>query len=188
MRRGFKAEAERIAEFTRMELNLRTLDPLNPPALAQHLEIPVIGLLSMRNLPKATDFVNYFSNVDPETFSAVTVFRGYKRIIVHNDSHHPNRQASNISHELSHCLLEHEPTSLIGSDGQRQWNRDLEDEATWLGAALLVPREAAVMLMKRGGDADSIATRFGVSRELCEWRLRQCGVYAQLSRFRARYE
>lgn len=187
MKRGFKAEAERIAASTRKELGIRTLDPFDPLCLAQHLAIPVVGLLAMRKLGTA-GFVNFFSKVDQETFSAVTVFRGYHRLIVHNDSHHPNRRASNISHELSHCLLEHEPTSLIGSDGQREWNRELEDEATWLAAALLLPREAAVTLMKRGHDAEAIAIHFGVSKPLCEWRLRKCGVYAQLSRLRAHSE
>jgi hypothetical protein len=39
---------------------------------------------------------------DRESFSAVTIIDGYRRRIIHNDSHHLLRQASNIAHELGH--------------------------------------------------------------------------------------
>jgi Zn-dependent peptidase ImmA (M78 family) len=82
-------------------------------------------------------FSHYFSAIDPNSFSAVTIFVGnYRRLIVYNENHHPHRQASNIAHEISHTLLEHVPTAIVGSNGQRFWVSEMEQEANWLGAAL----------------------------------------------------
>jgi Zn-dependent peptidase ImmA (M78 family) len=68
------------------------------------------------NHVQRTSFLRYFSQIDTDSFSAVTVFRGYRRLIVHNENHHPHRQASNLAHELSHTLLEHEPSPVSESE------------------------------------------------------------------------
>ena len=44
LRKGFKAEAASLAKEVRKELGLKPLDRLDPFALAQHLEIPVLAL------------------------------------------------------------------------------------------------------------------------------------------------
>ena len=100
----------------------------------------------------SSDFRHYFSATDPDSFSAVTIFvSNYRRMIVHNENHHLHRQASNTSHEISHTLLEHVPTAIVGSNGQRFWDSEMEQEANWLGAALLVPREGALELARGWG-------------------------------------
>jgi Zn-dependent peptidase ImmA (M78 family) len=143
VKRGFKAEAERIATDTRLELGLKCTDRLDPIDLAKHLEIPVVTMKELElHYGGRSNFRHYFSATDPDSFSAVTIFvSNYRRMIVHNENHHPHRQASNISHEISHTLLEHVPTAIVGSNGQRFWDSEMEQEANWLGAALLVPRE-----------------------------------------------
>jgi len=134
VKRGFKAEAERIATDTRLELGLKCTDQLDPIELAQHLEIPVVAMGELESHHSGrSDFSHYFSATDPDSFSAVTIFVGnYRRIIVHNENHHPHRQSSNISHEISHTLLEHVPTAIVGSNGQRFWDSEMEQEANWL--------------------------------------------------------
>src|SRR4030095_9462634 len=94
--------------------------------------------------------IGHFHNSARETFSAVTVVLGSRRLIVVNDSHAATRQASNLAHELGHVVLEHEPHRLVIQNGCRVWNSEMENEATWFGGALLVPREAA-LLVARGG-------------------------------------
>ena len=187
MKRGFKAEAERIASEVRGELRLGLRDRLDPTQLASHLAIPV---LTMRSLPSpngVASFVTYFSSIDSESFSAVTVVVGRRRIIVHNENHHPNRQASNLTHEISHTLLEHAPNAVVAANGQRFWDAELEEEATWLGAALLVPRDGALRMLRSGRGVDEIATHYGVSEQLCRWRITQTGVLHQLQRARKWY-
>jgi Zn-dependent peptidase ImmA (M78 family) len=189
VKRGFKAEAERIATITRMELGLKCTDRLDPIDLAKHLEIPVVTMkeLALRYGGKS-NFSHYFSATDPDSFSAVTIFvSNYSRMIVHNENHHPHRQSSNIAHEISHTLLEHAPTAIVGSNGQRFWDSDMEQEANWLGAALLVPRDGALELIRGGATAVEISTHYGVSGSLGTWRVAQTGIYQQLERTRRRY-
>ena len=184
MKRGFKAEAERIATDTRLELGLRRTDRLDPMNLAKHLEIPVLTMTELlSHCNGSADFVDYLSYTEPDSFSAVTIFvRKFRRMIVHNETHHPHRQASNISHEISHTLLEHAPTAIVGSNGQRFWNSEMEQEATWLGAALLVPRQGALQLARDGATATEIAAHYAVSESLCSWRVAQTGILQQLER------
>src|ERR1035437_6141257 len=101
-RRGFKTEANEIVAEVRTELGLTLYNRLDPPALAQGLRVPILGL---------TDFLSqgpgdqHLLCVEPEVFSAVTVFAGSQRTIVHNDAHAVTRQRSNVCHELAHALL-----------------------------------------------------------------------------------
>jgi Zn-dependent peptidase ImmA (M78 family) len=185
VKRGFKAGAERIADETRAELRLNDAESLDPLLLAKHLCVPVLTMAQLAAVAPGNSFNRYFSVVDLDTFSAVTVFRGTKRLIVHNEHHHPNRQASNLSHELSHILLEHPPTALAGKDGRRHWNPEVEEEAAWLGAALLVPRSGILRMVKARCSVIQIAASYGVSESLCVWRIRQSGVHQQAERWRA---
>jgi len=187
MRRGFKASSERIAAELRSELGLTVVGRLDPMQLADYLAIPVLTIGQLAVDTRTDGFAKYFTESDPDSFSAVTIFRGYRRIIVHNESHHPNRQASNLAHELSHSILEHGPAPVADAGGQRYWDPEVEAEASWLGAALLVPREGALALLKRNWSLQRIATHFGVSDSLCQWRIRQTGVVLQVKRFRTIY-
>ncbi len=184
MKWGFKSNAEDIATEIRAELNLDTDDRLDVLKLAEHLAIPIFTIRQIAKLVPRDSFAHYFSAVDTDSFSAVTVFHGYKRFIVHNENHHPNRQASNLAHEISHSLLEHLPTPIAGRDGRRYWNSEVEQEANWLGAALLIPRAGALEMFKSNRTLAQIATNFGVSESLCQWRIRQSGIDKQVERWR----
>jgi IrrE N-terminal-like domain len=107
MRRGFKTQANQIAREVRGELGLGPTDPLDPWKLAAFLDIPVIGLTDLA--AAVPDAVHHFQQIEPGAFSAATVFAGTQRLIVHNDTHSPARQASNVTHEGAHGLLLHEP-------------------------------------------------------------------------------
>lgn len=166
---GFKTEANDIARDIRAELGLKLADPLDPWALAQHLEIPVIGLSSYgTDAPRA---VEHFGQTDLMAFSAVTVFHGTRRVIVHNDAQPRGRQANNLAHEISHGLLQHPPTPALNEQGCRNWNKDVEDEAAWLGAALLVSEEAALSVARKRVPLNEAAETYGVSVEVMRMRL-----------------
>jgi Zn-dependent peptidase ImmA (M78 family) len=178
---GFvKSHVNVIAVATRTELGLGKLDPMNPLLLADFLEIPVLGLSSLQ--PREPAGVNHFLTEDPNAFSAVTVFDGPKRLIVHNDTHAPGRQASNIAHELSHGLLQHAPTPALNSSGCRDWDQVVEDEAQWLAGALLITEDAAVWSVRKGLDIQQIADQFGVSVEMARWRVNMTGAVKRASR------
>jgi Zn-dependent peptidase ImmA (M78 family) len=180
LRRGFKAEAERIASEIRTELSLNSTSRLDPHSLAAHLEIPVLKIRDCARLAEDSTSLKHLTHVDPDSFSAITVFIGTRRYIIHNEAHAPTRQANDIVHEIAHCLLEHPPSPVTDHRGCRCWNKTLEDEANWLAGALLVPREGALALARSGLTLEQIATNLGVSEQLCRWRIHQTGVAHQL--------
>ena len=184
LRRGFKTEAEALAKEVRVELGLAKLDRLDPHHLADHLEIPVVEL---SDLPEDLPGAQHFLSVEREAFSAVTVFRRRRRVIVHNDSHSPARQNSNLTHELSHGLLLHESAPALDSvTGCRNWNDTNEREATWLGGVLLVTDGMAMAIARGRLTREQARERFGVSEDMLKWRLGMTGAIKRVERERAR--
>lgn len=117
-----------------------------------------------------------FLGEDRSSFSAVTVPVGLITAIVHNDSHHPYRQRSNICHELAHCFLGHQCTPPLTPVGERTHDGGIEAEANFLAGALLIPNEAAIHIMEKG--LSSIAQGlYGVSRPMLDFRLRISGAH-----------
>jgi Zn-dependent peptidase ImmA (M78 family) len=182
-RRGFKTEANELAAEIRSELGLDALDPLDPQVLAAWLEIPIVPLSDFLQEAPA---VRHLLRVETDAFSAVTVFAGSERTIVHNDAHASTRQRSNLSHELAHALLLHPKTPALDNKGCRHWNQDIEDEASWLAGVLLVP-EAATMAIARGRwTRPGAAQHFGVSEAMIQYRLNSTGALKRTQRARAR--
>lgn len=181
-RRGFKSEAHSIATEIRAELDLRPLDRLDPWRLAEHLEIPIHSLSEFR--VRRPGAVSYLLSIEPESFSAMTVFKGRQRLIVHNDAHNRSRQANDIVHELAHAILMHPPTPAINDRGCRNWNQDIEDEAQFLSGALLVTPEAAIRTIQNGLSLPMAAERYGVSPSLMQYRINVTGARKRVERLR----
>lgn len=169
LRRGIKAEANRIALRIRDRMGLRPTDPLDPFEVCTHLDIPVIRLSEI-------DSCSPFLRGESSAFSAVTVPCGHETAIVHNDSHHPYRQRSNICHELAHCFLGHECTPPLTENGERVRDGGIEGEANFLAGSLLIPNEAALHIV-RNGLAPSAQRLYGVSQPMLTYRLRVSGAH-----------
>ncbi|MFF7473400.1 ImmA/IrrE family metallo-endopeptidase [Streptomyces sp. NPDC008092] len=180
-RRGFKTEANSLALEVRSELHLGALDRLDPFVLADHLAIPVIDLSSMAT---ASQGAVHLLTREPDAFSAVTVFAGLKRTIVHNDGHSKGRISSNITHEASHGLLHHRPTPALDDRGCRLWDQDIEDEAQFLAGALLVSEDAALAVARGRFTKPEAAVRFGVSEKMIQYRLNMTGAVGRVERAR----
>ena len=159
---------------------MSTAAPLDPWKLAEHLAIPVVGISTMA--AEARTAVVRLTKIDPSSFSAVTVFRGYKRMIVVNDAHSRRRQASDLAHELAHCLLLHEPRPAFDGDGVRAWDEDEEDEADWVAGALLVSDEAAVAIVRRGLSIRDATRLYGVSVRMMQFRINVTGAHKRVER------
>ena len=166
--RGFKAEANRIAVRVRANMGLSPTDPINPEKICEHYDI---RLLKLSEIDPDSPFLDDDKSSE---FSAVTVPVGLHTSIVHNDSHHPNRQRSNICHELAHCFLGHKCTPPLTEKGERARDGGLEAEANFLGGALLIPDEAAKYIVRNGLTlkAESL---YGVSPGMLKWRLQVSG-------------
>jgi Zn-dependent peptidase ImmA (M78 family) len=182
LRRGFKTESNGLVREVRKELGIGLFDRLDPFALANHLGVPVTGLSQLILL--APD-ISYFIEVEKNAFSAVTVFNGSYRTIVHNDAHSAPRQNSNLAHELAHAILLHRPMVALDDSGCRYWNQDIEDEATWLGAALLVPEEMTLRIARGYCTSNDAAWNLGVSKAMITFRLNATGAARRVERERS---
>lgn len=180
MKRGFLTLANAIGSDTRRELGVGSADRFDPWALAAHLEIPVWKLSDLSGCSAA---VTHFTTADSGGFSGLTVFHGTKRCIVINDAHSPARQASDLAHELAHCLLEHEPAPAMDENGCRQWDAGMEEEAVCLAGILLVSEEAALLIARRGWTMEEAAERYCVSVLLIRWRLNKTGAKKRVARY-----
>lgn len=178
LRRGFKTEANDLALEVRAELLLSPHSPLCPFQLAESLCIPVFTLKTLAAMdPDVSCSVQVLLRAHRSEFSAITVFHGRKRCVVHNDSHAPVRRRANVAHEIAHALLNHPPHPLLCSSGQRKYESALEEEANWLGPVLLVPNEAARWAMARRMNIAHAAEHFEVSEDLMNFRFRMSGAW-----------
>lgn len=178
-RRGFKTEAVATADEIRRDFGLGPMDALKPRDLAEDLLIPIWELSEFLG---SGVHIQHLFDVEPELFSAVTVFNGPKRTIVHNDAHSPARQASNLAHELAHGLLHHPPTPAIDDKGNRNWNQDIEDEAGYLGGALLVTETATLAIARNQITRQQAALDLGVSMKMIQFRLNCTGAMKRAER------
>jgi hypothetical protein len=185
---GFKTEAERIAAEARKELGLNPTDRLDLMKLADQWGIPVHSFHKLAEFGLKADSLQCLCGGEDDPLSGITLFDKHRRFIFINDRRAKTRQASDLAHELGHCLLEHEPQALDNGEGQRLWNREMEEEATWLGAALLIPAEGAFDLMRNNLTIDQLASHYGVSNKYCEMRVYAGGIKAHVDRWAARRE
>lgn len=173
LRRGFKAEARRLALEVREELGLGAFTPLDPYALASLYGIEVHDL-SEPTLPPAA--VRHFTGVSPGSFSAALVAVGTGSVIIENHVHGLLRRRSTLAHEMAHVLLEHEFGVLVSDGGECLASSPVaEREAAELSGELLIPTAATrVAAFRRWTDA-SVARYFRVSGAMARWRMNVTG-------------
>ena len=170
---GFKAQANRIALGLRSQFGLSETDPLGPRDVFPLFSIPVLALSHFRAAcpDEASQLLSGSSG-----FSAMLLSVGNgQRLVIHNDSHSPVRQSSNLAHELGHVLLVHPPEAVCTGDLGRESDSRAEAEAAYLGGCLLVSNEAAHRLAALRVDIGSAARRYGVSEDMIRYRLRVSG-------------
>ncbi len=185
MRRGFKSECESLAAAVRAELGLDTRAVLKPRDIAAHLNIPVHPVSCLRGIAPE---IAHVTSEARHVLSALTIFPDWPqqhRLIIFNDANAPERQTSDIAHELSHGLLMHEPRNAIVG-GCRDYVKQEEDEAAWLSGCLLVPRDAAFSVAMAGRPLQDAAAEYGVSLDMMRMRLNVTGATKVALRTRGR--
>lgn len=183
MRRGFKAEAERIALEVREALGIAAKAPIDPWAYASHLGVVVLDFGTLGLTP---EHCQQLLKIDPDSWSGLTLKDGGRHFVVINPEHPRPRQCNTMMHELAHITLKHiakrVDVSATGLMLLSDYPADQEDEADWLAAAVLLPRDALQHYRSQGWTSDQICQEYCVSPQLCAWRLRMTGVEAQLRR------
>lgn len=185
MRRGFKTQAEKSAAEARKMLGVHRIAKLDPWAYADHLNVI---LLDFHKLGLSDATVRQLTKVDGDSWSAMTLEEEGLRSIVLNPAHAATRQANDLMHELSHLELGHTPARVdVSGSGLfllSNYSEDQEQEADWRAGAMLLPRDALWHHRSRAKSAEEIGNLYGVSKALCEWRLRTTGIEIQLKRRR----
>lgn len=172
LRRGFKTEANRWSRDLRGELGLRATDPLCPWKLCEFLDIPLTPLSHFQGR-NPHDVAYLHSVAGQKEFSAVTLTSGLRRIVIYNDAHDRKRQASDLAHEIAHALLHHPTHALLNAQGKRHYEREIEEEANWLGPALLISEEAALQAARM--TLDDASDYFRATRDVVLMRINVSG-------------
>jgi Zn-dependent peptidase ImmA (M78 family) len=180
LKRGFKANAERLAKEYREKLNIHPCAALCAFKLADHLGIEVC---------KATEFVNSAEHVKLLSgasgqkceWSALTMVPASgKQIIIHNQFHSEARQQSDIMHELAHIICGHKHTPKEHDFelpiGLRSYDPVKEEEAKCLGATLQLATPCLLWATKRNMTHEEISNYFNSSIDMVKYRMNMTGI------------
>jgi hypothetical protein len=199
MRRGFKAEAERHAQALRATVGSSERESMDLSALAVHLGVAVLPVDDL--LDGGLDVLFDLHAVQPGAFSAATFSPpGKRHIVVYNPinfdgDHVPARQArtdgrirSNVAHEFAHLILGHDvrQTQKLGGHFFFTCNPEQEEEANWLGGALLLPRPLLLEAARAHWTDEQVADEHHVSTEMARFRMNATGARMQAARARNR--
>lgn len=179
MRRGFKADAERLAAKVRDEMGLGISDPLDAIELAGHIGVAVRPADELTTLAK----LRALEELQPGAFSACTFQVNGRSTVVYSPLASKGRTQSDIAHEIAHILLGHEVKAVetLGGVSFFTCDADEEQEANWLAGCLLLPRALLVDAARRGLDSAAIARDYAVSEQMAAFRLRTTGVTRQIA-------
>ena len=183
MQRGFKARCEQMAGRYRKRLGVSLQDALPYRQLADELEVVLWTPGDVPGLDPET--VHQLSVTGAGAWSAVTVSLDGKHVVVVNTAQDERRIPNSVVHELAHIILGHSASRVDISEDGHLWlstyGREQEDEADWLAAAVLLPRDGLLPCFARYRDVRKTADRFKVSVELVRWRLSATGVRRQVN-------
>jgi Zn-dependent peptidase ImmA (M78 family) len=178
LRRGFLAEAERKAEQIRKDLDLSPASAIAIEDVARLLNVQVVPADELIDI----DRLHELERIQTFAFSACTFDIADKKVIVYNPLRTRDRTQSDIAHELSHMMLDHQLSEIrvVAGVPFRSCQPDQEEEATSLGGTLLLPRPLLLNAVRRGLDETEIAHYYGVTVEMARYRLNKTGVVRQV--------
>ena len=180
--RGFKSHSEKIALDFRDQLGLSYYSCLDARDLAKHLDVSVKTPFDF----KLDENSLYNLTRNESGWSALTIKINNRNLIIHNPTHSPVRQQTNIMHELAHIICEHPMPKMIIISGMslplRYYDPKLEEEADWLSSTLILPRKALYRCKKNNMSIQQIANFYGVSQSLVRMRENLTGISRQFSR------
>ncbi len=180
LRRGFKAESERIASDIWSAMRLDASDRMDAVALAKHVGCVVRSADTLVDIAK----VKELKRIQESAFFACTFeLPGDRRAVVFNPLMSDTRRNSDVAHEVSHILLRHRLSRLerVGGVGFLSCDRQQEEEAGWLAGCLLLPRFVLIHDLKKRLAHATIARNRVLSEDMVDYRVRVTGVVRQLA-------
>lgn len=185
LRRGFKAEAERLAKDIWNAMHLKPGDCMNAVELAMHVGCVVRSAGALVDVARLKEL----KRIQDDAFFACTFkLAGDRYAIVFNPLMSDTRRNSDVAHEVAHIILRHRLSRLerIGSVAFLACDNQQEEEARWLSGCLLLPRFALIHDLTNGMVPTVIAEKRVLSKIMVDYRVRVTGVGRQLSAGRGR--
>lgn len=185
LRRGFKAEAERLAKDIWTGMDLEPSNCMDALKLAKHVGCVVRSADTLIDIERLKEL----KRIQDNAFFACT-FRlpGNRYAIVYNPLMQPTRRNSDVAHEVAHIVLGHRLSRLqrLGSIAFLSCDKGQEEEAAWLSGCLLLPRFVLFEDLARGLATATIANDRILSKDMVDYRVRVTGVARQLAAGRRR--
>jgi len=182
--RQYEIRALGLRDFAGLRREDEALDPFE---LAYFAKLMVINFDEIEGLSEETREhllgvgVNYWSGGT----SSRPLPNGW-RLVILNPKHGKARNNATLMEEVCHVFLGHKANrlSIVAQNKQgktvaRDYNEADEEAAYAVGAAALVPFAGLRRLMRQGKSSIEIARHFNVSRELVEYRLKVCRLWAE---------
>jgi Zn-dependent peptidase ImmA (M78 family) len=182
MERGFKSYAEELAAQLRQEMKIPAHDRLCAFQLSEYLGVPTLKFSDL--LPLARDqfgMTNELAKALDAEVHGLCIPHRAGRAILYNDNRPAPRQQSDVAHEASHILLGHPLADIVsGAVGTR--TKEYEDEAATLSGAILLPRAAAIHVLREKMSVTIATEYYGVSEQMLSWRCNVSGARAIVAR------
>lgn len=167
---SFRQRCESITTEQRDLLSLRAYDPLPAVVLAANLQAELLAPDQVPGIDSETATLM----IAHDTWSAFILQKEPLQIVYH-PRHSPARHESNLMHEFAHVLLNHAMVGFDPRSGLPQRRPRDEDEATYLGGCLQIPRRGLLWALQREMTIEQIATHFGASQDMVRFRANAIG-------------
>ncbi len=182
--RQYEVRALGLRDFAGLRREDEALDPFE---LAYFAKLMVINFDEIAGLSEQTR--EHLLGVGMNDWSGGTSSRPLPngwRLVILNPKHGRARNNATLMEEVCHVFLGHKANrlSIVAQNKQgktvaRDYNEADEEAAYAVGAAALVPYAGLRRLMKEGRTSIEMARHFQVSRELVEYRLKVCRLWAE---------
>lgn len=180
LKRGFKANAERLAKEYREKLNIHPCGPLCAFKLAEHLLIKVYKATDFVTSPEHINLLAGSNGYECEWSALTMVTEAGNRIIIHNNYNSEARQQSDMMHELAHIICKHEHAEQEHTvplpGGMRSYNPEQEEEAKCLGSTLQLATPGLLWARKKNMSYGEIAQHFNASVVMVKYRMNITGI------------
>src|SRR5687768_4349142 len=167
----FKQKCENISTSWRERLHLRVFDPLPCSRLVEELEASLIAPNELKTAPPK-QIEHLLKN---NSWSAGIISRE-PLWILYNSKHAVTRHEANIMHEFGHVFLDHPALKRDPLTGLPIREPIYEDEATYLGSCLQIPRRGLAWAIQKKMSITDIAMHFGSSQKMVKFRADMTGL------------
>ena len=186
-RRVYERIALKIGEFAAVPVD----QPLNPWKLAPFVKIRVMNPADIAGLSQESRHLLLGDSGKGWAGGASRPLPDGSRLVFLNPNHSRERQVATLMEEICHVILGHSPTRLLHEEETskgvrfRNFDENQEEVAYSVGAAALIPYFALMLAVRAGLSSEKIARKFVVSRELVEYRIKVCRLWAEYKERRA---